>query len=205
MPRIETLTLKIKVENKDQVIEFKRLRSALESMAKYVIRDARVQLQSQDKVVTGTLRDSLKYSISTGKDEMQLDFDAGAPYWDFVNQGVRGAIDQSKAPDSDYQFGSGNFTGSGTLRGGINRWVIQKPIEGVRDAKTGRFLPRKQMVRMISNRIWNYGIAPSNYYTLAMDNGWNRYKKRMAVAIGLDVSDFVTKYYEGDIDIDITI
>ena len=205
MPRIEPLTLTIKVEDEEQKIEFKRLNSALEGMAKYVIRDARVRLEQQDKGVSGNLRDSLQYTLNTGVDQVDLSFDAGAMYWDFVNQGIRGAIDASKAPDSDYQFGTGNFTGQGTLRGGIDRWVVQKPIEGVRDAKTGRFMPRKQMVRMISNKIWNYGIAPSNYYTLAMDNGWNRYKKRMAVAIGLDVSDFVTKYYEGDIDIEITI
>ena len=205
MPRIEALTLKIKVDGKDQDLVFARLKSALEGMAKYVIREARVELEQQNKVVTGKLRDSLQYTLNTGRDETTLEFDAGVPYWDFVNQGVKGATDQTKAPDSDYQFGTGNFSGQGTLRGGIDRWVIQKPIEGVRDAKTGRFVPRKQMVRMISNRVWNYGIAPSEYYTLALDRGWKAYKKRMAVAIGLDVADFVTKYYEGDIDIEITI
>jgi len=205
MPRIEALTLKIKLEGEEKKVVFNRLKSALEGMAKYVIREARVILEQQDKVVTGNLRDSLRYNINTGADETSIAFDAGAPYWDFVNQGIKGARDSSKAPDSDYQFGTGNFVGQGTLKGGINKWVIQKPIEGVRDAKTGRFLPRKQMVRMISNKIWNYGIAPSKYYTLALDNGWKRYKKRMAVAIGLDVSDFMEENYDGDIDITIEI
>lgn len=205
MPRIEALTLKMRVNGADEDLVFSRLKAALEGMAKYVIREARLQLERQGKVVTGDLRDSLQYTLSTGRDETTLEFDAGVPYWDFVNQGVKGATDQSKAPDSDYQFGTGNFSGQGTLRGGINKWVIQKPLQGIRDPKTGRFTPRKQMVRMISNKIWNYGIAPSEYYTLALDRGWKTYKKRMAVAIGLDVSDFVTKHYEGDIDIEITI
>lgn len=205
MPRIDALTLKIKVNGEDKGLVFKRLASALEGMAKYVIKEARIELKNQDKVVSGDLYNSLYYKLNTGRDETTLEFEAGVPYWDFVNQGVKGVKDQSKAPESDYRFGTGNFSGQGTLRGGIDRWVIRKPIEGVRDAKTGRFIPRKQMVRMISNKIWNYGIAPSNYYTLALDRGWKTYKKRMAVAIGLDVSDFVTEHYEGDIDIEITI
>lgn len=205
MPLIEPLTIRIRVGDENLPLEFKRLAAVLPKLGNVVLKDARKILKQQDKVVSGDLYNSLRYTVNTGKEQMQLTFDAGVPYWDFVNQGVRGAKSSAKAPNSPYQFGTGSYTGTQTLRGGIDRWVIRKPVAGVRDPKTGRFIPRKQLVRWISNIVWNTGIAPSNYYTLAIDQGWKRYKKRMAVAIGLDVNDFVSKNLSGEFTIDITI
>jgi len=197
--------LKLKIGDDNYNLPFKRLASAVNAMGLLVVKEAQNELELQDKVVTGQLKNSLTYTVTTGKDEVTLEFGAGAPYWDFVNQGVRGAVSSAKAPNSPYQFGTGSHTGRGTLRGGIDRWVIQKPIEGVRDMKTGRFLPRKELVRRISSTIWNTGIEPSNYYTLALDRGWKRAKKRIGVAIGLDVNDFMVENFGGDYIIDITI
>lgn len=205
MPLIEPLTLKIRIGDEDLQLKFKRLIEVMPKLGNLVVKEARKTLKSQDKVVSGALYDSLQYQITTGKDTLEITFDAGVPYWDFVNLGVKGAKSSAKAPNSPYQFGTGSYTGNQTLRGGIDRWVIRKPIEGVRDRKTGRFVPRKQLVRWISNVVWNTGIAPSNYYTLAIDQGWKRYKKRMAVAIGLDVNDFVSEYYSNEFNIDISI
>lgn len=85
MPRIDALTLKIKVNGEDKGLVFKRLASALEGMAKYVIKEARIELKNQDKVVSGDLYNSLYYKLNTGRDETTLEFEAGVPYWDFVN------------------------------------------------------------------------------------------------------------------------
>lgn len=205
MPLSEPLTLTINVGDEALKVKFPRLQSAMRGMGNVVVNQARQELRSQDKVVSGYLSESLRYTINTGKEVTSLTFDAEAPYWDFVEQGVRGAVSSEKAPNSPYQFGSGSMSGGGTLRGGIDKWVIQKPIEGVRDQKTGRFVPRKQLVRWISNIVWNTGIKPSNYYTLAMDRGWKMSKKRIAVAIGLDVNDFITENWSGDYNINIDI
>ena len=205
MPLTEPLTIKIRLEGETLPLKFKRLAAVLPNLGKVVLKDARKILKQQDKVVSGDLYNSLRYNITTGKETMQLTFDAGVPYWDFVNQGVRGVKSAAKAPNSPYQFGTGSYTGTQTLRGGIDRWVIRKPVAGVRDPKTGRFIPRKQLVRWISSIVWNTGIAPSNYYTLAIDNGWKRYKKRIGVAIGMDVNDFVSENFSGTFTIDITL
>jgi len=205
MPRSDALTLTIKADGENMKLRFDRLQQALRGVGIMVIKEARKNLRKQDKVVTGELYDSLQYHIVTKKEEITIMFDADAPYWDFVNQGIKGTKSSAKAPKSEYQFGTGSYTGTQTLRGGIDRWVIRKPIEGVRDSKTGRFIPRKQLVRMISNSVWTTGIKPSNYYTLAFDSGWKKSKKRIGVAIGLDVDDFVSKNLTGNYTIDITL
>lgn len=205
MPLIEPLTINIKVGDENMKLVFNNLRRALKRMGPIVLKEAKKELNKQDKVVSGNLSNSLRYTISAGTDSISLAFDAEAPYWDFVEQGVRGAVSSAKAPNSPYQFGTGSYSGTQTLRGGIDRWVIQKPVEGVRDPKTGRFVPRKQLVRWISAIVWNTGIAPSNYYQLAIDRGWRKSKGKIAIAVGKDVDEFISANWSGEYIIDVTV
>lgn len=205
MPRTDVLSLTIKIEDENLQLKFPRLRQAMRGLGDIVIKEAQAELRTQDKVVSGDLYNSLTYTIDTGADQMTLVFGAGVPYWDFVNQGVRGTQSSAKAPNSPYQFGTGSYTGSQTLRGGIDRWVVQKPIAGIRDMKTGRFVPRKQLVRMISRIVWTTGIKPSNYFTLALDRGWQKAKKRIGLAVGLDVNQFMSDNFSREYVIDIEL
>ena len=198
------ISLKLIVQGEVIYLHLNNLRKILNKTGKRVVANARKVLKQQKKVVTGTLSKSLFYTIEGTDEGIELLFEGHAPYWDFVEQGVQGLLSNKKAPDSPYRFGSGNFEGSGTLRGGIDRWVIQKPIKGVRDAK-GRFTPRKQMVSAISSKIYNYGIEPSNFYTIALDQGYKKSTRLIARAIGMDVGDFVEDNMAGTYNITITI
>ena len=198
------ISLKLIVEGEVIYLYLNNLAKALNRIGKRVVANARKVLKQQDKVVTGNLSKSLYYTIEGTDEGIELLFEGHAPYWDFVEQGVKGKISAAKAPDSPFRFGSGNFEGQGTLRGGINRWVIQKPIKGIRDSK-GRFTPRKQMVSAISSEIYNYGIEPSNFYSIALDQGYKKSKQLIARAIGQDVSDFVEENMTGVYNISITI
>ena len=91
----------------------------------------------------------------------------------FVDKGVKGADPyalpeyarwhgKNKAPNSPYQFGSMKSRG---LKQAINRWTIQKGLKGVRDKKTGRFLPRKSMQFMINRSIYLSGLEASMFFT----------------------------------------
>ena len=181
------------------------LGKALNRIGKAVVSIARKTLNAQGKVVTGDLSKSLFYSIEGSKDSIEVTFEGSVPYWDFVEQGVQGAISNAKAPDSPFRFGSGKpQTTKGTLRGGIDRWVIQKPVGQIRDSK-GRFIPRKQMVSAISWKVYNYGIAPSDYYAIALDKGWKKSSRTIGKAIGLDVATFVQTNMEGTYTINITL
>ena len=204
MPRTNALIVHLNIDGERVPMYMKQLKRAMDKIGKRVVSNARKVLKQQNKVVTGTLSKSLFYTIDGSKDSIELNFEGTAPYWDFVEQGVQGLISNKEAPDSPFKFGSGDFEGSGTLRGGIDRWVIQKPIGVIRDSK-GRFIKRKQMVSAISWKIYNYGIAPSNYYAIALDRGYKKSKKLIAKAIGLDVATFVEQNMTGIYNITIII
>jgi len=218
MPPIEPLEIKIEVEKDTYKLRLKHLAKAMEKLGANVVEEAQATLSEQGKVVTGALHDSLQYTVKTSADSMTLELSAGVPYWDFVNQGVQGAGPYgppknpsgkstlpyaNRAPKSPYRSGTGSG-GPGTIRGGIDRWVIQKPVGEIRDAK-GRFIPRKRMVSMITSSVWKYGIAPSNYYTLAIDKGYKQTKAQLAVAVGRDVNDYISEYLTGTYTINIDI
>jgi len=218
MPLSEPLTLKIEVDDEIYNLKLTRLRKAMDRLGAVVVEEAQQELDKQGKVVSGELRDSLYYVVDTGKDSMTLEFAAGAAYWDFVNQGVQGAGPygppknpsgkgtlpyENRAPKSPYKFGSGQG-GPGSIRGGIDRWVVRKPVGPIRDAK-GRFIPRKRLVSMITSSVWKYGIAPSNYYTLAIDKGYKQTKARLAVAVGQDVNQYIEENLAGTYTINIEL
>ena len=204
MPRTNAIVITLNIAGERVPMHMKRLQKAMNRIGKRVVSNARKILKEQGKVVTGNLSKSLFYTIEGSKETIELNFESHAPYWDFVEQGVQGLISNKKAPKSPYKFGSGNFTGGGTLRGGIDRWVIQKPIGAIRDDK-GKFIKRKQMVSAISSEIYNYGIAPSNYYAIALDRGYKKSRILIGKAIGLDVATFVQENMTGIYNIKITL
>ena len=219
MPRTNRIVLYVDIDGERVPLYLNRLQKAMNKVGKGIVANARKVLKRQNKVVSGNLSRSLFYSIEGSKDTIELSFEGSVPYWDFVEQGVQGAAPNTpppknpkgklpysnRAPDSPYKFGSGREQETtGTLRGGIDRWVIQKPFGAIRDDK-GRFIPRKSMVSALSRNIYTYGIAPSNFYTIAIDQGFKKGQLIMAKAIGLDVAEFVEENMDGIYNIEITL
>ncbi|NDH03740.1 MAG: HK97 gp10 family phage protein, partial [Marivivens sp.] len=138
-------------------------------IGKEVRRRARISLKARGKVVTGNLYNSIRYEQSVSKDDKSLNLGfsfPGAEYWQFVDEGVKGALSAAKAPRSPFRFGSGSGP-SGRLRPAIDKWVVKKGI-APRGAG-GQFASRKSMVYAISRSIYQTGIRPSYFFTNAYD------------------------------------
>ncbi len=128
------------------------------------VKEAQDFLNSSGKSNTGTLRDSLRFEVEE-KDGNYKGLFFSAEYGEFVRLGVQGrgpftADQPNKAPNSPFKFGSGK--GKGSLRTAIDRWVITRGINGIRDER-GRFIPRKTLVFLIARKIYRFGIKPTNY------------------------------------------
>ena len=204
---MKTLELKIIWGAKTGAMTLDNLNKALKRFGQKVVSSARQSLKKQGKNSTGNLSKSLTYSVSL-KDEkiVQITFNAPkAPYWEFVNWGVQGFLDNKKAPDSPFRFGSGK-TQKGTLRGGINRWLTQKSAfqSKVRD-DSGRFVSRKSLVFLISRSVWNYGIAPSHFYSDAVTRQWKRTEGKLIDALLEDIGDYYFDTRRNIIDFKISI
>ena len=189
MPSIQLNVLWAGVESP---LKFKLLSGALDRFGKQVVSLGRKNLADQKKNSTGNLSKSLTYTIGDNNmDIVYIEFEApNASYWKFVNWGVKGLISSAKAPDSPFQFGSGNFEGKGTLRGGIDSWIKNKPISQWQSLTSGRFLSYKQMASMISREVYLNGIAPSYFYSSAFERAWKRNIGKIEDAVGEDYAAF---------------
>ena len=158
-------------------------------IGKEVRRRARISLKSRGKVVTGKLYNSIRYEQSVARNEKSLDLRfsfPGADYWQFVDEGVKGALSSAKAPRSPFRFGSGTGP-SGRLRPSIDKWVVKKGI-APRGAG-GRFASRKSMVFAISRSIYQTGIRPSYFFTNAYDRTLKKHNAKLEKAVGDDIAN----------------
>lgn len=169
----------------------------LGKMGKEVRRRARISLKARGKVVTGNLYNSIRYEQGVSRDEKSLNLRfsfPGADYWQFVDEGVKGAVSAAKAPRSPFRFGSGTGP-KGRLPGAIDKWVVKKGI-APRGAG-GQFASRKSMVFLISRSIYRTGIRPSYFFTNAYDKTLKAYSPKLEKAVADDVGNAIKLLLNG--------
>jgi len=176
------------------MLEFDEIEKVLEAFAINVISAAKNNLAKSNNS-NGELYNSLTSKVSPGSDDIILDFLA-TDYASFYDLGVQGAAPSkmppkslarfNKAPMSPYKFGTGSGK-KGGLRGAIDKWVITKGLENVRDKKTGRFLPRKSMTFLISRSIYLTGLKPSNFFSAPFEQYTRDLELDLEKALGRDV------------------
>ena len=165
-----------------------QLKKALQTIGKIWRKNARISLRKQDKVNTGALYNSMSVAVGKDKDGFFVNITPQVHYWEFVDKGVQGASRNifSRQSESPFKFGSGK--GPRGLRGAIDKWVVQKNIEGTRDAQ-GRFVTRKSMVFMISKAIYNRGLKPTFFISDTMKRLKPKAIKMLGQALGEDVAN----------------
>ena len=183
------------------------LTKTFKKFAKEVMRRARISLAKSGKNSTGNLSDSLASALYVDKrtNKISLDFNAPeAPYWEFVDQGVKGSFSKKKAPNSPFQFGSGSGQ-KGGLRTGIREWIDNKPIKQWKNKKTGRFMSYDQMTHLISRAVFQYGISPTYFYSGSLERTFKKYKGKIEDAIHEDYEVFFADNFSKNYTIEITI
>ena len=199
------ILLEIEYGYDDSEIPMVEFTKALNKFAVEVIRRARISLAVAKKNSTGNLSDSLASSVKVGNSKITLSFDAPtAPYWEYVNYGVKGKISDAKAPESPFKFGT--KTGeSGGLRRGIRSWIDNKPIKQWKSKKSGRFLSYDQMTNLISRSVYLYGIESSYFYSGALQMTYNKYKRKLSKALRNDYEAWFYKEFDQSFEMKITI
>lgn len=194
-----SLELKIKLLGRDVRVKLSKVAKTLDSYGKFVTRTARAILQKEGKNATGNLSESIQHKVVVDKDGNTSVVWAmeGAPYWAFVEKGVKGAMTANKAPDSPFQFGSGSGE-KGTLQPAIRQWITDKPVEQWQDRKTGRFMSYDGMSFMISRNIYLHGIAPTPFLEPTVKAQYKRYKKLLESAYTKDIGNAIGTILEDE-------
>lgn len=165
------------------------LNKTLEKVGKMWRKNARISLRMQGKVNTGALYESIPVIVGEDANEYYVNITPQVDYWEFVDKGVQGASRNifARQSESPFKFGANKTRG---LRGGIDKWVIQKGIQGTRDAQ-GRFTPRKSLVYAISNAIWHRGLKPSFFISDTLKRLKPKAMQWLGLALGQDIANAI--------------
>ena len=165
------------------------LNKTLEKIGKMWRKNARISLRMQGKVNTGALYESIPVIVGEDANEYYVNITPQVDYWEFVDKGVQGASRNifARQSESPFKFGANKTRG---LRGGIDKWVIQKGIQGTRDAQ-GRFTPRKSLVYAISNAIWRRGLKPSFFISDTLKRLKPKAMQWLGLALGQDIANAI--------------
>ena len=142
---------------------------ALDLYAKEVVKRAKRNLKIKKKIGgkyrvtdnTGKLVKSLSYKLTKGKKGINLKFTSSVPYADFIEQGVRGKNNSTKAPKSPYKFKKNNLA-----KGVIENWIRTPKIK-LRN-KQGQFIDKsesniKSSAYVIGRSIASEGLSPREF------------------------------------------
>ena len=182
------LFLNLKFGREGLKVPLRQVEHEMNTYGEEVTRRARLILEEAGKNSTGNLSASIEHEVRVSEDGASVVWPMlTAPYWIYVEKGVRGAINDSKAPDSPFKFGSGSGP-KGGLRPAIRQWITDKPIGQWRDLKTGRFMSYDGMARRISRAVYLNGIAPTPFLRPTLNELFSRYKATLERAYTSDIS-----------------
>jgi len=148
-------------------MDYKNTIQALQKLGTNVVKEGRGILKRKKKTTSpNTLFNEFDYLVTNTGETVTLEFVFGKAedYWQFVDEGVKGA---------------GGFKGSGRARGqgspfkfsnkmpprrAIDKWIVSKPLKAGRDER-GRFVSRKSLAFLIQRSIFQRGLERTQFFS----------------------------------------
>ena len=131
-----------------------------------VIKEARSNLTRGDHNTSKTLYDSLDWYFKASKNSFEFGF-KHEDYGVFVDQGVKGRVNTTKAPDSPYRFKS-----KYARIPAIKKWIRKRGFQ-FRTPK-GRFMTYDSMAFLISRSIARDGLKATHFLSRPVNSANNR-------------------------------
>jgi hypothetical protein len=169
-------------------MELKNTIQAMQKLGGKVVKEGRGILKKKKKTTSpNTLFNDFDYLVTASKDSVTLEFEFGGAqdYWQFVDEGVRGA--------GGYK-GSGKMRGQGSPfkfstkmppRGVIDRWIVSKPLKAAR--KDGKFIKRKSLAFLIQRAIYQRGLTRTQFFSKPFTQQLKKQTDAIVEAFGEDL------------------
>ena len=174
-------------------MELENVQKVLDGFRDKVIKEAKKGMPRS----SGALSRSLKSYVKESKNSIQISFTMDDYGW-FQDEGVKGKdpskvspnakIRGQQAPNSQYRFGSRNYSGTwGSFVNSLTAWAKKKNIR-LRDEK-GRFKKGnyKAIAHIIAGNIYNRGLKPSLFFTKPYEKYFKRLPNELIQKYGLDM------------------
>ena len=168
----------------------KALKNFLNSFGRKVTKQAKNNLSTAGKVVTGNLLNSIKYRVRTTPKGYRIEFYSAA-YGDFVDKGVSGtevtrSFKDYKGKTLKSPFGYRKAKGhSQPPTKALDKWIVKKGI-APRD-KEGKFMSRKSIKFAIARSIGKKGIQGISFFQKPLMLGMKEFGGKFGAAIKDDI------------------
>lgn len=164
-----------------------RILAILDRFGKYVVQQARSNLSKGKRNVSKTLYNSIGYNISVSKsgDRFGMKF-MMEDYGEYQDKGVHGV----KSSPVSAQGSPYRYKNKMPPSRAFGNWVVKKGLKGVRDQKTGKFIPRKSLQYAIARSIYNHGIPATKFFSKPFNMGFAKLPPDLLDAFKIDPTDF---------------
>ena len=167
-------------------MELKNTIQAMQKLGGKVVKEGRGILK-KDKKANGTLYNDFDYLVTASKDSVTLEFEFGGAedYWQFVDEGVRGAGGYKGKGKMRGQGSPFKFSNKMPPRGVIDRWIVSKPLKAAR--KDGKFIKRKSLAFLIQRAIYQRGLTRTQFFSKPFTQELNKQTDAILEAFGNDL------------------
>ena len=177
--------MQIKSNGKD--IPLPKTAKELKRVGDLWVRNARYRLDNFKPFARkdrGGLRTSMKVVVGVEANQPFVDITPSAPYWNFIDQGVKGSKSSPYPRQSESPYA---FRDKMPPLSAILPWVERKRIQ-IRDKK-GRYASYKSTAYVIARSIYFKGLAPTHFIEDTGEFIFNKYGQSIANAILEDIAD----------------
>ena len=166
---------------------------ALKKFVDVVVKESKNALIKKDRNVSKSLYNSIKGKSKVSKNSFEISFEMES-YGKFLDKGVKGKSSSLKAPDSDFQFGSG--TGKeGGLTEGILKWVTRRRFQ-FREKETGQFMSYESTAFLITRSIYLTGTKPTEFFTKPFNAAFKKLPDEIIKSYALEVNTLLKNSFQ---------
>ena len=169
-------------------MELKNTIQAMQKLGGNVVKEGKSILRKKKKTTSpNTLYNDFDYLVTAGKNSVTLEFEFGGAedYWDFVDEGVRGAGGYKGKGKMRGQGSPFKFSTKMPPRGAIDRWIVSKPLKAAR--KDGKFIPRKSLAFLIQRAIYQRGLTRTQFFSKPFERQLKKQTDAIVEAFGNDL------------------
>tara|TARA_R100000655_G_scaffold15824_2_gene34886 strand:- start:6829 stop:7365 length:537 start_codon:yes stop_codon:yes gene_type:complete len=169
-------------------MEFKNTIQAMQKLGGKVVKEGRGILKKKKKTTSpNTLFNDFDYLVTAKKDSVTLEFEFGGAedYWQFVDEGVRGAGGYKGKGKMRGQGSPFKFSNKMPPRGVIDRWIVSKPLKAAR--KDGKFIKRKSLAFLIQRAIYQRGLTRTQFFSRPFTQQLKKQTDAIVEAFGEDL------------------
>ena len=169
-------------------MELKNTIQAMQKLGGKVVKEGRGILKKKKKTTSpNTLFNDFDYLVTAKKDSVTLEFEFGGAedYWQFVDEGVRGAGGYKGKGKMRGQGSPFKFSNKMPPRGVIDRCIVSKPLKAAR--KDGKFIKRKSLAFLIQRAIYQRGLTRTQFFSKPFTTELKKQTDAIVEAFGEDL------------------